>query len=128
MTLIPFAEWVLATELEAAHFEIRILRLKQREVSTGRSATFISVSGKPEVIAELRDPKGNWEKIPVKRLMITEAPIKYPQGSVPVKVNAKSVPTIPVVDEGNYVVVIYDDAEGNIHSVNFRDFKYLTAD
>jgi hypothetical protein len=128
VTLIPFAERVPATDQEPAHFEVKILRLKQQETENGRSASFVSVSGLPEVVAELRDPAGNWEKVPVKRLTIGQAVIHYPEGYVPVRVNKIDLEPIPISDTGNYVVVLYDDPEGNLHSVNFRDFKFLSAD
>ncbi len=128
VSLIPFAELVPATDQEPVHYVIHILRLKQKEIQEGRSASFISVSGLPEVLAELRDPAGKWEKIPVKRLKIGEATIHYPEGYAPVRVNGKGMNPIPIADAGNYVVVLYDDPEGNICTLNFRDFKYLSAD
>lgn len=128
VTLVPFAEQVPATDQEKAHFAIRILRLKQKEIPEGRKASFISVSGQPEVNAEIRDLKGNWEKVVVKRLAISEAKIHYPQGYNPIRVNGKEMEPIPIIDEGNYVVVIYDDPDGKIKCLNFRDFKYLSAD
>lgn len=128
VTLIPFAELVPATDQEKAHYAVRILRLKQKEVPEGRSASFVSVSGQPEVTVELKEPKGTWEKVFVKRLAIGQATIQYPQGYAPVRINGKDAQSIPIADEGNYVVVLYDDLEGNIQSVNFRDFKYLSAD
>jgi hypothetical protein len=127
-TLIPFAERVPATDDEPAHFIIRILRLKQKEIQSGRSASFVSVSGQPEILAELREPAGKWQKVPVKRLMIGEAVIHYPEGYAPVRVNGKMMEPIPIGDPGNYVVVLYDDTEGNIQTVSFRDFKFLSAD
>lgn len=128
VSLIPFAEQVPATDQNPAHFEIRILRLKQKEVQDGRSASFISVSGQSELTAELRDPAGKWAKVFVKRLTIGEAAIHYPEGYAPVRVNGKDMQPIPIGDTGNYVVVLYDDAEGVVHSVCFRDFKFLSAD
>jgi hypothetical protein len=128
VTLIPFAERVPATDQVPAHFACRILRLKQKENPKGRSASFVSVSGTPELTAELRDPAGKWAKVFVKRLTIEETPIRYPEGYAPVRVNGKDMTPIPIGDEGNYVVVLYDDAEGKLNSVNFRDFKFLSAD
>ena len=128
VTLIPFAEKVPATDQEKAHYTIKILRLKQKEVPEGRSASFISVSGQAEIPAEIRDLQGNWEKVAVKRLSISEAKIHYPQGYNPIRVNGKEMEPIPIIDAGNYVVLIYDDAEGNLQCLNFRDFKYLSAD
>jgi hypothetical protein len=128
VTLIPYAERVPATDLEPAHFTIRVLRLKQKDVQNGRSASFVSVSGQPEVHVELRDPAGKWEKLAVKRLSISQATIHYPEGYAPIKVNGKELEPIPISDLGNYVVLLYDDPNGAIHAVNFRDFKYLSAD
>lgn len=128
VTLIPFAERVPATDQEPAHFVIRILRLKQKEVQGGRSASFVSVSGQPELLVEMRAPSGSWAKVPVKRLAIGETPILYPEGYAPVRVNGKEMESIPIGEPGNYVAVLYDDAEGNIKAVNFRDFKFLSAD
>lgn len=128
VTLIPFAEKVPATDQEPAHFAVRILRLQQKDTLDGRSASFVSVSGQPEVTVELRDPAGKWETVFVKRLAIGEAVIRYPEGYAPVKVNGNGIAPIPISDKGNYVVVIYDDAEGKIQAVNFRDFKFLSAD
>lgn len=128
VTLIPYAERVPASDEKKAHFEIRILRLKQKEIQGGRGASFVSVSGQQELTAELRDPDGKWQKVPVKRLMIGEATIRYPEGYAPVRVNGKDMEPIPIADTGNYVVVLFDDADGNIKSVNFRDFKFLSAD
>ncbi|MEO5916850.1 MAG: hypothetical protein ABIS50_21660 [Luteolibacter sp.] len=128
VTLIPFGEKVPATDQDKAHFIIRILRLKQKEIPEGRSASFISVSGLPEIAAELRDLQGNWEKVAVKRMVISEAKIHYPEGYNPIRVNGKDMEPIPIIDAGNYVVVLYDDADGNLKCLNFRDFKYLSAD
>lgn len=128
VTLIPFAERVPATDEKSAHFAIRILRLKQKETQEGRSASFVSVSGQPEITAELRAPSGKWEKIFVKRLTIVEAKIHYPEGYAPVRIDGKDKEPIPIGDEGNYVVVLFDDADGTLQLANFRDFKYLSAD
>ena len=128
VTLIPFAEKVPATDQKPAHFAIRILRLKQKDVQDRRSASFVSVSGQPEVTVELRDPAGKWEKAFVKRLTIAEAVIQYTRGYAPVRVNGTEMEPIPIGDAGNYVVIFYDDADGKLQSANFRDFKYLSAD
>ena len=128
VTLIPFAERVPATDQVPAHFACRILRLKQKDVPQGRGASFVSVSGQPELLVELRDPVGNWAKVYVRRLAIGEATIRYPEGYASVRVNGIDMTPIPIADEGNYVVVLYDDPDGKIKSVNFRDFKFLSAD
>jgi hypothetical protein len=127
-TVIPFAERIPATDDKPAHWQIRILRLKQKAESKEREATFISVSQQPEIQVEMRDPKGNWTKYFVKRFMTTSAPMKYPEGYVPLRLKTGDLPSIPILDVGNYVVVLYDDPEGKVQALNFRDFHHLTAE
>ncbi len=128
VTLIPFAEKIPASDQEPGHFAVRILRLKQRQVESGRTATFVSVSANPEIKVELQDEKGQWATIFVKRLAITETPLNYTQGYAPAKVNGHAISPIPIGGAGNYVVVLHDDAEGKVQSLYFRDFKFLSAD
>jgi hypothetical protein len=128
VTLIPFAEWVPATDDKAAHWAMRILRLKQMEPVTKRSATFVSVSQSPEHEVEISAPNGKWTKVFVKRLAIARTPIRYPEGYVPLRCKAGKLPSIPVGEPGNYVVVLYDDAAGNLQALNLQDYKYLSAD
>ncbi len=128
VTLISFAERVPATDQEEAHFALRIMRLKQKEVQGGRSASFVSVSVQPELLVELRAPSGSWAKVSVKRLTVNEMPILYPEGYAPVRVNEQGMAPIPIGGDGNYVVVLYDTPEGKVESLYFRDFKFLSAD
>jgi len=128
VTLIPFAERVPASDLKPAHYEIRVLRLKQRQIESGRTATFVSVSANPEIKVELSGEDGKWASVFVKRLMIAETPLNYSQGYAPAKVNGAPIKAIPIGGVGNYVVVLYDDSEGKVQSLFFRDLKFLSAD
>ena len=127
-TLVPFAEMVPATDEVPAHWEMRILKLKQKDPQAERSATFVSVSKRPEIKVEMRDPEGKWSSIYVKRLATSQAPILYPRGYVPLKTAEGDLVSIPVSSAGNYVVLLYDDGEGKVHSLNFRDRKFLSAE
>jgi hypothetical protein len=126
--LIPYAEMVPAHHDEPAHWEIRILRLKQRDPEEERSATFVSVSKQPEIKVEMRDPVGGWNAVFVRQLAITRAPILYQRGYVPLKTADGDLVSIPVAAKGNYVVLLYDDEQGHVRSLNFRDRKFLSAD
>lgn len=126
--LIPFAERVPATDEEPAHWEIRILRLKQLEPISDRGATFVSVSQQPELKVEMRDMNGKWASAYVKRLAIAQLPIDFPRGYVPLRLGNETLEPIPISDNGNYVVVLYDDPDGKGKALNFRDYKYLSAD
>lgn len=126
--MIPFGEKIPASDEKPAHWVIRILRLKQKDVEKGRSATFVSVSSQPELQVELKEPEGSWTKIFVKRLATAQAVINYPEGYAPIKTAQGDLDAIPIGNEGNYVVVLYDDENSKVHSVNFKDLKYLSAD
>jgi hypothetical protein len=128
VTLIPFAEKVPATDQVPGHYKIQILRLKQKEVESGRTASFVSVSANPEIKVELQDETGKSATVFVKRLSVAETPLNYSQGYAPAKVNGAPIKPIPIGGVGNYVVVLYDDAEGKVQSLYFRDFKFLSAD
>jgi len=128
VTLIPFAEQVPATDASPAHWAMRILRLRQMEPVTKRTATFVSVSQAPEHAVEIAAPNGNWTTVYVKRLAIARAPILYPEGYVPLRGKSGKLPSIPVGEPGNYVVVLFDDAAGNMRAINLQDYKYLSAD
>ncbi len=128
VTVIPYAEKIPASDQEPGHLAIRILRLKQRSVDEGRTATFVSVSANPELKVELQGDDGNWATVFVKRLSIGETPLTFSVGYAPTKVNGKIIKPIPIGGPGNYVIVLYDDPEGNVQSIYFRDFKFLSAD
>ena len=128
VTLIPFAEKVPASDQEPGHFTVRLLRLKQRQPESGRTATFVSVSANPELKVELASEGGKWASVFVKRLTIGEVALDYSQGYAPVRVNGEVIKPIPIGGPGNYVVVLYDDPEGKLQSLYFRDFKFLSAD
>lgn len=128
VSLIPFAELVPASDLVPKHYEIRILRLKQKQVDFSRMATFVSVSSLPEIKVELADENAKWATVFVKRLAISETPLNYSQGYAPAKVNGEAIKPLPIGGKGNYVVVLYDDDAGKLQSLYFRDYKFLSAD
>jgi len=128
VTLIPFAEKVPASDTKPAFHKIMILRLRQTAPESGRTVTFVSVSGIPEIKADVQSEDGKWTSVAVKRLGVSNMPLNYSQGYAPVKVAGESVKPIPIGGDGNYVMVLYDDAEGKVQSLYFRDFKFLSAD
>jgi hypothetical protein len=127
-TVIPFAERIPASDEEKAHWQIRVLRLKQKEPDNGRTATFVSVAAEPEIAVELSTPNNTWLQTRVKRLGTAELPIQYPEGYATIRHKNEKIGAIPVGNVGNYVVVLYSDEEGALHTLQFRDFKFLSAD
>lgn len=127
-TLIPFAEKVPAADDKPATWAIRILRLKEQAAQHERGATFVSVAREPEIKVEVGRGRGQWDSATVERLSIARLPVKESSGYVPIRINGEALPAMAVPSAGNYVVIIYEDAEGKMRSLNFRDIKFLSAD
>jgi len=126
--LIPFAEQVPASPDQPARWEIRILRLKQYAVEDQRTATFVSVAPAPEIKVEIRQADATWEPVVVKRLGIARAIIKQAHGYMSVRCNERPLAAVSVGATGNFVSVLYHDAQGVLCSTTFQDYKYLSAD
>lgn len=128
VTLIPFAEYVPATEKKAAHWKIQILRLMQHEPKERLTATFINVTRTPELQVDILQKSENWEPHWVKRLGLERAIIQKGSGYVSLRCGKKDLRALSVGTSGNFVAVIYEDAAGEIASKNFQDFKYLSVE
>ncbi len=127
-TLVPFAEKVPAADDKPATWAIRILRLKEQAAEHERCATFVSVAREPEIKVEVGRGRGVWDSASVERLSIARLPVKESGGYVPLRINGEELPAMAVPSTGNYVVIIYEDADGKMRSLNFRDIKFLSAD
>lgn len=127
-TLIPFTEKVPAADDKPATWAIRILRLKEQAAQHERCATFVSVAREPEIKVEVGRGRGRWDSASVERLSIARLPVKESGGYVPIRINGEELPAMAVPSAGNYVVIIYEDAEEKMRSLNFRDIKFLSAD
>ena len=46
----------------------------------------------------------------------------------PLRSGRENLEPVPVSEQGNYVVLFYDGKAGQLQTVNFRDFKFLSAD
>jgi hypothetical protein len=124
VTFVAFAEQIPATENEPVHVAVRMVRLKQSDSETDRTATFVSVSASPELKVALADEAGGWASVVVKRRLVEVMPLRFSQGYAPVRVNGVPIKPIPISGDGNYVVVLYDNPEGRLQSVFYRDFKF----
>ncbi len=128
VTLIPFAELVPATDEQPARWEMRILRLKQYDAESRRTATFVSVSREPEIKVEIRQDDEKWEPLFVKRLGVVRADIKQARGYLPVRYKERNLKSLSIAPSGNFVSVLYDDEKGMVQTKNFIDYKYLSPD
>ena len=127
LILIPFAEEVPASDRVAAHWEIRILRLKQHAANGRRTVSFVSVSREPDLNMEIRQSNGTWESIRVQRLGIARADIRQARGYLRVRCQDRELPAVSVAASGNFVAVLHEDEHGLLRSTNFQDYKYLST-
>ncbi len=127
-TLVAHAEQIPAADGKPAFYQARLMSLTPRDVAKGKVATFVSVSGKPLRRVDVRGLDGKWQPVEVPRLGNLEFPITLGRGYVALKSGGRPLDAIPVAEPGNYVVVLFDDAKGRLHSVSFRDDGELTGD
>ena len=128
VTLIPFAEYIPATEEKEAYWTIRVLRLKQSENKGKSTATIVNLTRNGEIKVQIQQPDETWVPLSVKRLDLERAPILQRTGYVPLKTEAGDLKPLSVGTSGNFVSVLYEDSEGVIRSQNFQDLKYLSLE
>jgi len=132
LSLIAFAERLPPEDPNNAEeppkWQIRILRLKQNDVERGFRASFVSVCDLPEVRLEAAVLATNKvEAVAVKRLDMATLDLGGSRGEVLIRVGEEIITTISPESPGNYVVLLYQDAEGVVRGISFYDPKFVIA-
>lgn len=130
VSLVAFAEKVPAKDDKPEQWEIRILRLKQRDVEGGFRFTVLSVCQEPETLfATLREGSESKQPQSVKRLMTTTIDLGRNAGDISIYLRNQEEPLAFFRPDspGNYVVVLYDDPDGNTKAISFYDPKFVIA-
>lgn len=129
LTLIGFSE-----KQHPAHdgappvWKIRILRLKQSEPERGFRMSLVSVCDQDEVeIQAAIQGKNAVDRITVKKLSLTLVDLGRTRGEVLIKQGNTMVTTVSPEDQGNYVVVLYQNQQGKIMALTFFDPKFVVA-
>ncbi len=130
MNLVAFAEKVPATKDKPERWVMKILRLKQRDAEDGYRLTVLSMCNEPETIfAYQREADKEATMSSVKRLMTTSIELGKRAGDVNVFARDKTTllsffrPDM----KGNYVVMLYNDADGSTKAIFFYDPKFVIA-
>jgi hypothetical protein len=130
VTLIAFAEKLPAEDDKPERWAARVLRLKPRDVENGYRLTLLSVCKQTEILFETdiqgRDkPEGS----SVKRLMTSTVDLGGAGGDITVRLRGsdKILTSFRPDDPGNYVMLLYDGEDGEVHSVYFYDPKFVIA-
>jgi hypothetical protein len=127
-TLIPFAEFVPATDKKEAHWIIRILRLKQSDSREKAAATLVNLTRQPELKVHVRVADESWVTLHVPRLHIARTPLEQRTGYIDLKTDDMALDPLSIASTGNYVAVIYENSKGEVRSQNFHDLKYLSME
>jgi hypothetical protein len=129
MTLIAFAERLpVIDEEDPPRWTIRLLRLRQQEPERGYGLSFVSVCDADEtavsVSIEGRKPA---KRVFARRLAITKLDIGSRQAGVGVGIGDRKLTHISTDSPGNYVVVLYENADGEVQALSFYDPKFVIA-
>lgn len=130
ISLVAFAEKIPADKDKPERWGVKILRLKQRAQEKGFRMTVLSVCRNPEVLFETSiQGKEKPEGASVKRMMTATIDLGNAGGDVTVRLRnpQKILTSFRPDDPGNYVLVIYDGADGEVQSLYFYDPKFVIA-
>lgn len=129
LTLIAFAEKDPKVEGdEKPKWRIKLLRLKQQNVEKGFGLSVVSVLRNSETNVELFvEGRNKTEQVTAKRLSITKVDLGRMRGEVLVKVGGQVLTTVSPDSPGNYVVILYENADEKIEALNYFDPKFVIA-
>jgi hypothetical protein len=129
MTVIAFAERLPAKKPDdPPKWAIKLLRLKQQDVERGYGVSMVSVCKQEEVAVDLtvegrEEPVRNFAK----RLTISKVDLGGKRGEIMVTKDDRTLTNISPDSPGNYVVILYDSADGKIEALSYYDPKFVIA-
>lgn len=129
MTIIAFAERVTeADEEDPPRWEIKLLRLKQQDAERGYGLSFVSVCKSEDTGVDVTiEGRKTPHRVFARRLGITKLEIGGRQAEVAVAIADRKLTHISTDSPGNYVVILYEDAEGVVEAISFYDPKFVIA-
>jgi hypothetical protein len=130
VTLIGFAEKQEAKqdEPEKPAWKTRILRLRQKSPEKGYHLTFVSVCDLEDVVVNAGSPGSRKpEFVRVRRLTTSSLNIGGRRNEVLVRDRERMLLTVSPDHPGNYVIVLYQDAQCTLRALSFYDPKFVIA-
>ena len=130
-TLIAFSEKIEVEEGDPPKWKAKILKLKQKEVEKGFRLTVVSVCTQEEIPFMIATAARKVVEKPLaKRFRTTSLDLGDSRGDVELRTaDAKTQYCLFTPDSpGNYVVVFYNDAEGEIKAMSFYDPNFVMPD
>jgi hypothetical protein len=129
ITLIAFAEQLPVEKPDdPPKWMIKLLRLKQKEVEKGFAMTIVSVCKAEEIVLQLdHHSSGKQEKAIAKHLGVTSIDLGGMRSEVSINMGEKTLTTVSPDSRGNYVVIVYENAENQVEALYFFDPKFVVA-
>lgn len=129
VSLIAFAERVAVDRAsDPPRWAVQLLRLKQRAPERGYQLSVLSVCAKPEVAVQAAvQGQGKVEALVARRLEISILDLGTARGEVLVRTDRGVIATISPDDPGNYVLILYEDADGTVRGISYFDPKFTVA-
>ena len=129
LTVIAFAERVPPKkEDDPPMWAIKLLRLKQQDVERGYGVSIVSVCRAEETAVDLAvEGREQPERAFAKRLKITTVELGRTRGEIMIRMGDKTIGNISPDSPGNYVVILYENADGEIQALSYYDPKFVIA-
>ena len=130
MTIIAFAERLPAKDPnDPPKWAVKLLKLKQQDVAEkGFGLSLVSVCKSDEMpVTLVLMSSGKQQTAYAKRLAIQKVDIGRLRGEVLVKRAETLLCTVSPDSPGNYVVILYEDAKGQVEALSYYDPKFVIA-
>ena len=129
ITLIGFSEPIpKSTPTAQQTWKIRLLRLRQSSPESGYQLSLVSVCPEPETVVQTEIAgKSSRRQARVEPFHITTQPLGRSRAEVFVRSGPELLTTVSPDSPGNYVVVLYRDAGGQLRALSFFDPKFVVA-
>ena len=101
--------------------EIRVLKLERLKDHSGRLATVVDLGSKPRRLLEIKQLGKSWTPLALRRMELQRFSIVQQRGYLPLRVGRQRLPSLPVFEGGQHVVVLYEDRTGELMSLYYRD-------
>ena len=127
-TLVCYADPLRDESGRIVEWELKIARLKQREPEQGLHFTIISFCEEQELELEVLETVSEVSQmVTVAKMKARRVKIEGGLVSVHIMHRDKVVERLATDQKGNYVVMLYTDAEGAQKGVTFYDSKFVLS-
>ena len=129
VTVIAFAERVPPKkEDDPPAWAVKLLRLKQQDVERGFGVSLVSVCRAEETAVDLVvEGRERPERAFAKRLGITKVELGRIRSEIAIRMGEKTIGNISPDSPGNYVVILYENAEEQVEALSYYDPKFVIA-